>query len=116
MKLPYSTTLTDMAGAQIVKTAEVRSEDGTIKSPAVLLTVKDVLLSVFSANLTNDEKLSEPERYATGKMGFDIGKEREFSIEDVARIKERVGKAAMPMFVYQIFDLLESAAGSEGKA
>jgi hypothetical protein len=104
MKLPFNTILTDMAGNQIV------TQPATDDKPAVFLTLKDALLAAFSANHADDERLSNTDRYAMGKLGFAIGKETDLSVEDVAKIKERVGKVLTPGLVFQVYDLIESAA------
>lgn len=107
MKLPFSTPLTDLSGTAITTQA------ATDTTPAKFLTFKDALIAAFSANHTDDERLSNTDRYAMGKLGFAIGKEADFSVEDVAKIKERVGKVLTPGLVFQVYDLVEEAAKGE---
>lgn len=116
MKLPYSTILTDLAGQPIQTQAEVKAVPATSTSPAVeavpakFLTFKDALLAAYSANHADDEKLSNTDRYAMGKLGFAIGKDKDLDVEDVAKVKERVGKVLTPGLVFQVYDLIEAAA------
>ena len=107
MKLPFSTILTDIAGNQIV------TQPATEDKPAVFLTLKDVLITSFSANHADDDKLTHADRYALGKLGFAIGKESELSVEDVAKVKERAGKILTPGLVFQVDDLIEEAASDK---
>jgi hypothetical protein len=104
MKLPYSTTLTDMAGIAI------QTQAATDSTPAKFLTLKDALLAAFSANHSSDERLSQTERYALGKLGFQIGKEADLSVEDAAKAKDRAGLVLTPGLVFQVADLIEAAA------
>ena len=109
MKLPYNTTLIGMNGYPILASAESTDEKTGIVTPAKMLTFKDVVLTAFSVNHKDDENLKPAEKYALGKLGYDIGKEVDLSIEEVASIKERVGKVMVPSYVFPVWNLIEEA-------
>lgn len=107
MKLPYSTILTDMAGNDIQTAA------ATEAAPAKFLTFKDALITAFSVQHPEDERMTPADRYALGKLGFAIGKEVDLPVDDVARVKDRVGKLLTGPLVFVVWNLIEDAAKGE---
>ena len=110
MKLPYSAQLTKIDGSPIVKAFEVLNEDGTIKTPAVPFTLKDALVAAFEAHHKDDEAMSPADRYAFGKLGFDIGAGADLTVGEVAKAKDRAGKVLVGVLVFPVWNLIESAA------
>ena len=106
MKLPYTTTLIGMNGYPITVQQESTDEKTGVVTPAKLLTFKDVLLTAFSVNHKDDDNLKPAEKYALGKMGYDIGKEADFTTEEVLKIKERVGLVMIPSYIYPVWDII----------
>ena len=109
MKLPYHTVLVGMAGEPMIKTPEAKNEKGEIV-PAVPLTLKDVLLTAFSVAHKDDDSLKAADKYAMGKLGYDIGKEADLTVDEVAKVKERVGQVMIPSYVFPVWNLIEGAA------
>lgn len=95
MKINFSRVLTDLNGV-------------TINDGAQDVTLKTVALQALLAAYADETQLSGQEKFARYKIADRINDGgEEFSVEEVALLKQLVGKAYLPLVVGRAWELLE---------
>lgn len=76
------------------------------KSPIFL---KDVIADVLCGNYQDEQSLSGIDKFMRGKLALKVKAEDQnnFEIEELAMIKDIIGKRASVPVVYQTFNILE---------
>lgn len=98
MKIDLSAKLTDPKG-NVIKDGE---NEATLGST--------LYISCISA-AEGDNHQSGQDRYKLGKLTYELAahdEEIELSVEQIATLKERVGKVMSPAVVYSVWTMLES--------
>ena len=96
MKVAWSTAITDMDGEEI-------------KDGAKPLTLARVAINSLTALSQSDQQLSGEEKFKLGQLAFKIHSEPEgeFEVEDVAKVKDKIGKLYAPYIVFKAYSLLK---------
>lgn len=110
MKLPVDQTLKTILGEDVA----VPVGDG---QPTIPMTFAMAVQNALLGSLRGDEPLDgasklELHRIATKTLDPDS----DYAVEDVAKIKERVGRAFGPVIVGPVWEMIEAAGKSEGQS
>jgi hypothetical protein len=98
MKINWKTVLTDVAGK------EINAENG---EP---LTLDKVAINALSQLTQQDGQFTGEEKFKLGELAYRVYRadsETEFEVEEIAKIKERIGKLYTPIAVFQAYNLLK---------
>lgn len=77
---------------------------------------KDIAINALVLSLKDDDKISGDKKFKLGMLAQKIAESDgplEISIEDAARLKERIGQAYGPYVVYQAWKILEGDKNEE---
>lgn len=98
MKIQWKVILTDVAGK------EINAENG---EP---LTLDKVAINALSQMTQQDSPLSGEEKFKLGALAHKIylaDEETEFEVEEISKVKERIGRLYTPIAVFQAYNLLK---------
>jgi hypothetical protein len=103
MKIDFSTVLTNFDGTPYVSVPETKD------APAKYLTLKEVALMVLGAPLPDDQTLSPMDKFNLGRIGHAIATDLELPVEDLAKLKDRIGKGVIsPAIVFSAWNIFEA--------
>lgn len=73
------------------------------------LTLMSAIIIAMTNVIPGDEKLSPQEKFDMGRIAFSASRSEDLCIEDIAKIKERVGKVfANSVVVYSLWNMIEA--------
>ncbi len=103
MKINFSTPLTSLTGEPL----EELKSDGKTKKPILL---RDVAINALMSLTENDKNMSGTEKNSRYMLGMKLVSQSdviELEVEEVAKIKELIGKVYLPVIVGIAWQLLE---------
>jgi len=62
-----------------------------------------------------DQDMSGEDRFKLGRIASKIADTKELSVDELASVKERVGKFYMPTVVYKVWSILDPVGTNETK-
>lgn len=73
------------------------------------MTLKKAIFMACTASVSGDEALTPMDKYRVGEIAFVASKELDLTAEQVATVKERLGKGQFtPTFVFAVHNMLEN--------
>jgi hypothetical protein len=96
MKINWSASFNDLEGKEV-------------KEGERVLTLAKVAINALCNVVEGDQQLTGEKKFKLGELANKINKEpeAEFEVEEIATIKERIGKLYTPLMVFQSFNLLK---------
>jgi len=89
----------------------IKDLDGnSFKDDSKEVTLKQLVVTALSAQFQDEQNLTADKKFKRGSLAYDIHKSTEpmkLKSEDITTIKEVVGKAYSPLFVFCIYPLLD---------
>lgn len=88
--------------------ATIKDLDGKDFEPTPAETMKHIVIGALMGNYS-DENVSGAEKFSRGQLAQKIntGGNLDLTIEELAKVKELVGKFGTPLSVFQIYNLIE---------
>lgn len=109
MNIDFSAILYDLEGNPIKKDIEEVDPDGKLVKPATIATLGTLAVEALLAQFRDETSLSAIEKVRRFRLAESIcnASSIDIPIEDIALIKQLIGKAYPPLLVGRAFQIIE---------